>query len=215
MNQLTKRKLQQHACRLYDYGETATYRYMVMQLLGRSLSELRKSATKACLSASTTVRVGIQCLEAIETLHKIGFLHRDVKPGNFAMGLDDADKRTVFLLDFGLCRQYIAPDGQLRPARKSAGFRGTVRYASINTHMRKELGRHDDLWSLFYMIIELRTGELPWTKLHDKDAVSVFSHIILRFSFLPRAGLDLGLVPHPRRIRCWYTVRVRCFFSAF
>ncbi|CAB1312806.1 unnamed protein product [Coregonus sp. 'balchen'] len=33
-----------------------------------------------------------------------------------------------------------------------AGFRGTVRYASVNAHKNKEMGRHDDLWSLFYML---------------------------------------------------------------
>jgi tau tubulin kinase len=45
------------------------------------------------------------------------------------------------LIDFGLARKYRLPSGEIRPPRKSAGFRGTARYASINSHHSKELGR--------------------------------------------------------------------------
>ena len=52
-------------------------------------------------------------------------------------------------------------------------FIGTVRYASINAHKNKEMGRHDDLWSLFYMIVEFVNGQLPWRKIKDKEQVSI------------------------------------------
>lgn len=44
------------------------------------------------------------------------------------------------MLDFGLARQYTNAAGEVRPARAAAGFRGTVRYASINAHKNKEMG---------------------------------------------------------------------------
>ncbi|RXN34024.1 tau-tubulin kinase 1-like isoform X1 [Labeo rohita] len=59
---------------------------------------------------------------------------------------------------------------QLQP-RTVAGFRGTVRYASVNAHKNKEMGRHDDLWSLFYMLVEFAAGQLPWRKIKDKEQV--------------------------------------------
>ncbi|CAF4947274.1 unnamed protein product, partial [Rotaria socialis] len=59
-------------------------------------------------------------------------------------------------------------EGGVRAARPQAGFRGTVRYASVNAHKNKEMGRHDDLWSLFYMLIEFVTGQLPWRRIKDK-----------------------------------------------
>ena len=48
---------------------------------------------------------------------------------------------------------------------------GTVRYASINAHKNKEMGRHDDLWSLFYITVEFVNGQLPWRKIKDKEQV--------------------------------------------
>lgn len=56
---------------------------------------------------------------------------------------------------------------------------GTVRYASMNAHKNKEMGRHDDLWSLFYMVVEFVNGQLPWRKIKDKEQVgpSLFSGV--------------------------------------
>lgn len=76
------------------------------------------------------------------------------------------------MLDFGLARQYTTGTGEVRCPRAAAGFRGTVRYASINAHRNREMGRHDDLWSLFYMLVEFVNGQLPWRKIKDKEQVN-------------------------------------------
>ncbi|KAI5102828.1 tau-tubulin kinase 1 isoform X1 [Silurus meridionalis] len=87
---------------------------------------------------------------------------------NFAMGRLPSTHRKCYMLDFGLARQYTNTNGEVRPPRTVAGFRGTVRYASVNAHKNKEMGRHDDLWSLFYMLVEFTVGQLPWRKIKDK-----------------------------------------------
>ena len=73
----------------------------------------------------------------------MGFLHRDVKPSNFAVGRTPQTMRHIFMLDFGLARQYTNAAGEVRPPRGAAGFRGTVRYASINAHKNKEMGKEE------------------------------------------------------------------------
>lgn len=78
------------------------------------------------------------------------------------------------MLDFGLARQYTTGTGEVRCPRAAAGFRGTVRYASINAHRNREMGRHDDLWSLFYMLVEFVNGQLPWRKIKDKEQVHLY-----------------------------------------
>lgn len=141
-----------------------------MSLVGPNLTKVLRRCPRRRFSESTTVRLGIQCVRSIESLHRIGFIHRDIKPQNYAIGLDEP-RRTVFLLDFGLARQYVDRNGNLRPPRTVVGFRGTVRYASLNAHLRRDLGRHDDLWSLVYMLVELQRVRLPWRKLSEKDKV--------------------------------------------
>ena len=40
--------------------------------------------------------------------------------------------------------------------------------------LRKNIaGRHDDLWSLFYMLVEFANGQLPWRKIKDKEQVRI------------------------------------------
>ncbi|EFX79866.1 hypothetical protein DAPPUDRAFT_52038, partial [Daphnia pulex] len=163
----------EHVCRFIGCGRNDRFNYVVMQLQGRNLAELRRAQPRGAFSLSTSLRLGLQILKAIESIHEVGFLHRDIKPSNFAMGRVQHTGRRVFMLDFGLARQYTTASGDVRPARSAAGFRGTVRYASINAHKNKEMGRHDDLWSLFYMLVEFVNGQLPWRKIKDKEQVGL------------------------------------------
>ena len=157
-----------HICVLHGCGRTDKVNFIVMTLLGQNLSDLRKKQAKQLFSMSTVLRLGVQALTAVQEMHNCGFLHRDIKPSNFAMGVG-RHSRKCYLIDFGLARQYTTPTGELKQPRPIAGFRGTVRYASVNAHLGNELGRHDDLWSVFYMLIELATGSLPWRRIRDKE----------------------------------------------
>ena len=77
----------------------------------------------------------------------------------------------MYIIDFGLSRKFVGPDGEIKPPRPNAGFRGTARYASIYSHASKELSPRDDLWSVFYLLVEFMVGSLPWTKIRDRDKV--------------------------------------------
>ncbi|XP_023127911.2 tau-tubulin kinase 2 isoform X1 [Amphiprion ocellaris] len=168
---LKKLQGKDHVCRFVGCGRNDRFNYVVMELQGRNLADLRRSMTRGTFSISTTLRLGRQILEAIESIHSVGFLHRDIKPSNFAMGRFPSTCRTCYMLDFGLARQFTNSCQEVRPPRPVAGFRGTVRYASVNAHKNKEMGRHDDLWSLFYMLVEFLVGQLPWRKIKDKEHV--------------------------------------------
>uniref|UniRef100_A0A915BKS1 non-specific serine/threonine protein kinase n=3 Tax=Parascaris univalens TaxID=6257 RepID=A0A915BKS1_PARUN len=160
-----------HVAQLLQSARKETYSYMVMTLFGRSLNALLPRSGQT--SVSTQVRVGIQILYGIKQLHEVGYVHRDVKPANLLVGRRGREARFVHLLDFGLAREYVLrSDGtvKIRVPRTNTLFRGTTRYCSVNAHMRGEQGRPDDLWSMAYVLAEMR-DTLPWHKLTSKDEI--------------------------------------------
>ncbi|KAJ1368896.1 hypothetical protein KIN20_030250 [Parelaphostrongylus tenuis] len=162
MQRLQARKAM-HMADLIDKGRYEHFNYIVMKLLGRSLQEAKKSGPDQHLSLGPAIGCAIQCLEAIEELHWAGFLHRDVKPGNFAIGrAETGDIRKLYILDFGMCRKYVDKNNVMLQPRKKAPFRGTPRYAPITSHIGKEHCRKDDVESWFYMLIDFTNAQLPW-----------------------------------------------------
>nr|CDJ83775.1 Serine threonine protein kinase-related domain containing protein [Haemonchus contortus] len=161
-----------HCPRFIESGKYDNYNFMVMTLLGPSISDLRKVIPTQKFTLFTTLVVGVQAVDSLKEVHNAGYVHRDVKPSNYAIGEPGTSKeKVVYILDFGLARSFrrILPDGKvvLRNPRKTVQFRGTTRYCSINAHSREEQGRQDDLWSVFYMLVEMLIGNLPWKNMTD------------------------------------------------
>ncbi|KRZ18294.1 Tau-tubulin kinase 1 [Trichinella zimbabwensis] len=155
-----------HTCKLYGVGRKPSYSYIAMTLVGPNLSSMLKALKceaneQATFSMRTSIHVGIETLEAIEDLHHIGFLHRDIKPQNFACGRAP-DYRNMYMLDFGMCRNYMRKDGSIRKPRSKVGFRGTFLYASPNALLGMEQSRRDDVWSWYFMLLEITIGKFPW-----------------------------------------------------
>ncbi|EPZ36733.1 Protein kinase, ATP binding site domain-containing protein [Rozella allomycis CSF55] len=182
------RKLQDtpYVARYIGCGRQDDFNFMAMELLGKNISELRKKRYDHCFSLATTALLAKQMLGGIQAIHDHGYLHRDVKPviinivinkSNFVMGLRRSTEPSLYgrsrcyIIDFGLSRRHMDNNNQIREPRETAGFRGTARYASIASHQNKELGRKDDLWSLFYIILECLTGGLPWRREKEKEKI--------------------------------------------
>lgn len=52
------------------------------------------------------------------------------------------------------------------------------------------MGRHDDLWSLFYMLVEFVTGQLPWRKMKEKEQVGNLKETYDHTLFLRQLPID-------------------------
>ncbi|KAA6327137.1 MAG: putative tau-tubulin kinase 1, partial [Streblomastix strix] len=121
-------------------------------------------------SLFSTLKFGIQAIEALYLLHKSGFVHRDIKPGNFVIGNTKQTSGTLYLIDFGLSKRKYRTNRIIAIPRTNI-FKGTLRYASLNAHKGIELSFGDDLLSLFFVLAEFYTGKLPWKDINDKTQV--------------------------------------------
>ncbi|CAD5218599.1 unnamed protein product [Bursaphelenchus okinawaensis] len=162
-----------HFCTIYDVGRCSPdYMFIVVTLLGPDIARLRNDQPDRKFSIGTALRVGMQTSAAIEELHRTGFISRDVKPGNFAIGNKDEDQhRIVYMFDFGLSRRYVDKNFNVLPPRKDPGWRGTTRYGSLQAHQKLDLGRKDDFESWLYMLVEITKGSLPWRMVTDRAKV--------------------------------------------
>uniref|UniRef100_A0A915PWZ1 Protein kinase domain-containing protein n=1 Tax=Setaria digitata TaxID=48799 RepID=A0A915PWZ1_9BILA len=160
-----------HFTKIINRAEKLHFFLIVMTLLGESLAELKRQYCPPIFSLATSLGVSIQCLEGIEQLHKVGFIHRDIKPGNFAIGLPP-NMHVIYILDFGIARKYTNSAGDIKGPRCKVAFKGTVRYAALACHRGKELGPKDDCESWLYMMVDYTNPNgLTWKQ--DKERKKV------------------------------------------
>lgn len=93
--------------RVYMKGTLNDYNIMVMDLLGPSLEDLFNYCGRK-FSLKTTMMLGIELITRLEFIHHRNFIHRDIKPDNFVVGIGDR-ANVIYILDFGLSKQYREP----------------------------------------------------------------------------------------------------------
>jgi serine/threonine protein kinase len=149
------------------FGKDKINYYMVINLLGESLHSIVER--KGGFSLKITIKCGLQILLLVKSLHEKGLIHRDVKPDNFLLGLNN-EQTKLNIIDFGFCKSFISEEKHI-PFKKTSGLIGSANYASINAHNFIELSRRDDLESLGYILIYLYFGNLKWYENESNDDI--------------------------------------------
>jgi len=189
------------------YGRDDENYYMVINLLGKSLQEIKNKHT--IFSLKTTIQIGIKIISLLETIHEKGLLHRDVKPDNFLFGLNNS--KEIYIIDFGFCRSFINHETNKHISiKKTNNLIGTQTYASINAHDYIELSRRDDMESLFYMLIYFCSDTLEWQNVNiETNNTLDKNHFIkqMKIKMIEKPNQNIPLI----LIKCIKLVRLLAF----
>ncbi|KAA1111008.1 serine/threonine protein kinase [Puccinia graminis f. sp. tritici] len=174
------------------YGTENEYNAMVIELLGPSLEDLFNFC-KRKFSLKTTLLLADQLLYRIEHVHSRNFIHCDLKPDNFLMGINKRANQ-VNIVDFGLAKAYRDHESLIHiPYREGKTLTGTARYASINNHLGIEQSCRDDIESLAYILIYFLRGSLPWQGLGGSTVTEKYDRIMDCKMTTPTELLGRGL----------------------
>ena len=141
---------------LYDFFEIEGDKFLVMNLLDKSLEDLMKVYKRFTLKI--VLMLAEQALNIFEYVHQRRIIHRDIKPSNFM--LDKGNK--LYLIDFGVSDHYLSEKNVHIPWSVDNALIGNLMFASIFNIKGLTITRKDDLESLGYLLIYLLKGEVPW-----------------------------------------------------
>ena len=139
--------------RVYNVFEANNTAYMVMNYeVGKSLKEMLRG--RRTLNESELTRIMLPLMSGLELMHKKGFIHRDIKPGNIFIRMDGSP----VLLDFGSARQTRGRDEpQTLTNFVSPGYAPIEQYASKSDRQ----GPWTDIYGLGATLYKAMTGNMP------------------------------------------------------
>ena len=139
-------------CRLYDFNRDEETSYITMEYV--SGEDLKSSVTRmGLLSAGKTIFLAKQICEGLAEAHKLGVVHRDLKPQNIMIDRGG----NIRIMDFGIARSV-----QAKGVTATGVMIGTPEYMSPEQVEGKDVDQRADIYSLGVILFELLTGTVPF-----------------------------------------------------
>ncbi|MFD5283376.1 serine/threonine-protein kinase [Streptomyces rubrogriseus] len=162
-----------HVIVVHDVVEDDERAYMVMELVdGGSLAD--RVLARGPVDAVEAARIGVALLDALDTAHASGILHRDVKPSNVLV----ADDGRVVLTDFG-----VAQVAGATTLTESGSFVGSPEYTAPERMSGAGTGPESDLWSLGVLLCAVLSGASPF----HRDSLGGVLHAVVTEEIRPPA----------------------------
>jgi serine/threonine protein kinase len=145
-----------HVVSVFDAGEQDGRLYLAMQWVdGLDLGTLIDREQR--LPPERAVLIGVQLAQALQVVHDVGLVHRDVKPSNVLVR-DIGGHDHAYLTDFGIAKAPAAQDSLTR----TGWVIGTPGYLSPEQIRGQQPGPRSDLYALGCIIFEALTGQRPF-----------------------------------------------------
>ncbi len=172
--------------KMLDACECDGAHYLVMEYVGggslRAVLEKEKQ-----LSVQRALYIALDLADALTRAHRLGILHRDIKPDNVLL----AEDGTPRLTDFGMARlgsePHITEDGAIV---------GTMAYIAPEVFQGNEPDERSDIWSFGIMLYEMLVGQRPFPQMEAAPLINaILTHPVPRIEQvrpdLPTALVDL------------------------
>ena len=143
--------------------------FIVMEYIeGKELKDVIKSYSTNPLQINEIINYAVQIASGLETAHRKGIIHRDIKSSNLMI----TDEGIVKIMDFGLAK--VGKGVQLT---KMGTTIGTAAYMSPEQARGEEVDNRTDIWSFGVVLYEMLTGELPFKGDYDQAIIySIMNH---------------------------------------
>jgi serine/threonine protein kinase len=149
----------------YDFGNGKDGAYVIMELF--KTPNLKQQIHDDLSNLHWRLdRILLECAEAIEHLHKKGWVHRDIKPDNFLVD----ENNHIRLIDFNLTRRIKKGLGKLLGGK--APVQGTYSYMAPEQIRGQAVDERADIYSFGCMVYELITGKLPFTGTNPSELLN-------------------------------------------
>ena len=139
---------------------------LVMEYAGKDLDKILEAKGEYAFSRSQLLKIGLDLVPALQTLHACNIVHRDIKPCNITLRL--SNKQNIFqvrLIDYGLACKW---DPEHEPKRQSRGA-GTPRFCAWKQHFGYPGSPARDMEAFIYTLVYLSGKKLPWHGLKISD----------------------------------------------
>lgn len=161
---------------VYTVGEGDGIAYMVMPLVeGESLQA--RLLREGLLEPDEVARIVAETAAALEAAHKVGLVHRDVKPANIML---EGEERRVLLMDFGIAKAASSEDETITGTGVVVGSPAYM--SPEQARGERDIDGRSDIYSLGAVAYEMLSGQLPFNadslpqlvyKQVTQDAVSI------------------------------------------
>jgi len=149
---LARKIRHKNICQVFDLGEDQGTRYITMEYIhGEDLKQLIRKVGR--LSPGQAIGITRQVCDGLAEAHKLGVVHRDLKPQNIMIDEDGSAR----IMDFGIARSLSG-----KGITGAGVMIGTPEYMSPEQVEGKETDPRSDIYSLGVILYEMVTGRVPF-----------------------------------------------------
>jgi serine/threonine-protein kinase len=148
---LARKIAHKHVCKMYDLNEEEEIPYITMEYVEGE--DLKTSVKKERIAVDKALKIAKQVCEGLMEAHRLGVVHRDLKPQNIMIDKEGDAK----IMDFGIARSVEAPGVTV-----TGMVIGTPDYMSPEQVEGEEADQRSDIYSLGVVLYEMVTGRVPF-----------------------------------------------------